>query len=292
MTARAGALVRVTVRRVRGGEDRLVSDRVVGEEPLEIRLEGPQGQSVLGVTLRTPSHDFELCAGLLLAEGLIRCADDLLGLRYCGRGEQRYNVVTARLRWGPPARTARSPLAGSACGVCGVQTISELASRLVSRPTAALAHTTTTIDPAVLVGLPHRLRQAQPLFARTGGLHAAALFTEAGECLVVREDIGRHNAVDQAIGWALLQDCLDRAAVLLVSGRIGMEIAQKAVVAGIPCLASISAPSSLAISMAQAFGLTVCGFLRGEGFNVYSGPERLRKPDAGVILAGGLPPGS
>ena len=250
-------------------------DALAAEEPLEIRVGWPgHPAEAVTVTMRTPGQDFELAAGFLHNEGILAAAPATI--RYCTEGEQRYNVVSVDLRapadLGPLRRATTTT---SACGVCGKASLDALADRGL-RPVPAGA----PVDAATLTALPDRLRQAQAIFARTGGLHAAALFDAAGELLAVREDIGRHNAVDKVVGWALLAGRLPlEDAVLLVSGRAGYEIAQKAVAAGIPVLAAVSAPSSLAVELAGTFGLTLVGFLRDDGFNVYAGAERIALVD-------------
>jgi FdhD protein len=262
---------RCEVLQVRAGRLSRRRDALAAEEPLEIRVGWPgRAAEAITTTMRTPGQDFELAAGFLYNEGVI--AAPPAAMRYCTDGEQLYNVVSVDLR--APVDLAfvrRSGTTTSACGVCGKASLDALAERGLQPPPA-----TERLDPAVLSALPERLRSAQAIFARTGGLHAAALFDVSGELLVLREDIGRHNAVDKVVGWALLGRRLPLGAtVLLVSGRAGYEIAQKAVAAGVPVLASVSAPSSLAVDLARRFGLTLVGFLRGDGFNVYAGAERL-----------------
>jgi FdhD protein len=247
-----------------------VEDYLAAEEPLEMRA----GQYSLGVTLRTPGDDQELVAGFLFSEGIIAKREDLVALRMPGDKDAEKNLVRVTLdpgvRLGEDS-AARRFSAGSACGVCGKASIAQLRRRGLRSPKAS-----SLFDPEMLCKLPPMLRETQAVFVRTGGLHAAALFTEAGELLVMREDIGRHNAVDKAIGWALLRGLLplsDR--VMLVSGRGGFEIVQKSIAAGIPLLASVSAPSSLAVQLAREMGLTLVGFLRGRRFVIYSGDERI-----------------
>jgi FdhD protein len=256
------------------GVARRVEDSLAGEEPLEMRV----GRRSLGVTLRTPGNDSELVAGFLFTEGIITRREQLVSLRARddsgGASLSRANLV--RVRLGRGARLGRQKLArrfsaGSACGVCGKASIAEVRRRGLHGPDPA-----SRFNPEVLCQWPEKLRGAQAIFSRTGGLHAAALFDARGELIVLREDIGRHNAVDKVIGWALVEDKvpLDNHA-LLVSGRGGFEIVQKALVAGIPLLASVSAPSSLAVQLARELGLTLVGFLRGRRFIIYAGEERL-----------------
>jgi FdhD protein len=262
------------------GEVRRREDRLATEEPLEVRLAWP-GVSPrrVGVTMRTPGHDFELAAGLLHAEGVL-VGGDIATVAYCTdrtlEPEQELNVVTVTLRRAPRRLPGPQPgtalAASSACGVCGTRSIAEV--RALTGVRAATADATPVAAP-VLRGLPDRLRPGQRVFAATGGLHAAALFDAAGEPLVVREDVGRHNAVDKAVGDRLLAGEPTRAAVLLVSGRAGFEIAQKAVAAGVGVLAAIGAPSSLAVRLAEEAGLCVVGFLSPRRFVVYSAPERV-----------------
>jgi FdhD protein len=252
------------------GKATRVEDCLAVEEPLEMRA----GRYSLGVTLRTPGNDEELVAGFLFTEGIISRREHLLALRLRGDTTLERNLVRVtldskvRLAAGSVARKFS---AGSACGVCGKASIAQLRRRGLRRP-----EVTTLFDPEVLCQLPQKLRAAQAVFGRTGGLHAAALFNARGELLVLREDIGRHNAVDKVIGWAFLEGRLPLGGyVLLVSGRGGFEIVQKALAAGIPLLASVSAPSSLAVQLARELGLTLVGFLRGQRFVIYSEEERI-----------------
>jgi FdhD protein len=252
------------------GKATRVEDYLAAEEPLEMRA----GQYSLGVTLRTPGDDEELVAGFLFTEGIISQREDLVALRLPGDTAPEQNLVRVTLdpsvRLAPDS-AARRFSAGSACGVCGKASIAQLRRRGLRRPEAALL-----FDPEMLCQLPPILRETQAVFVRTGGLHAAAIFGPTGELLVLREDIGRHNAVDKAIGWALLGGRVPLSDhILLVSGRGGFEIVQKAIAAGIPLLASVSAPSSLAVQLARELGLTLIGFLRGRRFVIYAGEERI-----------------
>jgi len=263
------ALTRVT--EWSDGELRRVDDFLAAEEPLEIHV----GRKTLGVALRTPGNDRELVAGLLFTEGLIKRIDQVLRIDCADSSEDgERNLAHVALRRGIKlARDIgkRSFSAGSACGACGKATIERLRTGGVRRPNAA-----ARFDAELLCALPDKLRAAQAVFGRTGGLHAAGIFDARGELLVLREDIGRHNAVDKVIGWALLAGRIPLSDhVLLVSGRGGFEIVQKALVAGIPLLASVSAPSSLAVQLARELGLTLVGFLRGRRFVIYAGEERL-----------------
>jgi FdhD protein len=252
------------------GKSTRVEDFLAAEEPLEMRA----GRYSLGITLRTPGNDEELVAGFLFSEGILSRREHLVSMRLPGNDDPERNLV--RVTLDPKVRLAQGSAArrfsaGSACGVCGKASIVELRRRGLRRPEAA-----TVFDPEMLCRLPEKLRAAQAVFGRTGGLHAAALFNSAGELLVVREDIGRHNAVDKVIGWAFLENRLPLGGhVLLVSGRGGFEIVQKAIAAGIPLLASVSAPSSLAVQLARELGLTLAGFLRGRRFVLYSEENRI-----------------
>ncbi|MET9020101.1 formate dehydrogenase accessory sulfurtransferase FdhD [Actinopolymorpha sp. NPDC004070] len=276
-TRRPGSTVRVRVREVDGGTVRGRSDVVATEEPLEIRVGWPGTlPRSLVVTMRTPGADFELAAGFLRSEGLLTDASDVVRIAYCTdptlRTEQRYNVVTVDLaRPLPEAPTARYGAATSACGVCGKESLDELELRGCA-PVAP----GPVLDSALLCALPNRLREAQNVFSRTGGLHAAGLFAADGTLLRAREDIGRHNAVDKVVGWAFLERRLPLTGhVLVTSGRAGYEICQKALAAGISFVAAVGAPSSLAVDLAERFGMTLVGFLRGERYVAYTHPERL-----------------
>jgi FdhD protein len=250
------------------------ADALATEEPLEIRAQGPgQDAERVAVTMRTPGGDFELAAGFLFTEGLAT-ADDVRRVAYCDDlddEDQRYNVVTVTL--GRPfdaTRLSRNFYATSSCGVCGKASLDDIAVRCdVVAPGFA-------VDADVLVSLPERLREAQRVFDRTGGLHAAGLFDGEGSVLSVREDVGRHNAVDKVIGEQLLAGRVPLAdRVLQVSGRASFEIVQKAAVAGIPVVSAVSAPSSLAVDAGDRLGVTVVGFVRDGRCNVYSHPGRI-----------------
>jgi FdhD protein len=251
-------------------------DTLAVEEPLEIRL----GDDPFTVTMRTPGHDVELALGFLVGEGVVRGPDDVLGAMHCpdaSRGPDggpTHNVVEVTLAAGtaPPPRTVVRRIT-SACGVCGTDSIDAVRAR-----SAVDVHADgATVDPAVVAALPDRLREGQRVFDRTGGLHAAGLFTAGGDLLAVREDVGRHNAVDKVVGWAFQRGMLPlRGHVLQVSGRASFELVQKAAAAGCPVLAAVSAPSSLAVDLAVDAGLTLVGFSRGASFNVYAHPHRVR----------------
>lgn len=246
-------------------------DYLAVEEPLEIRVCGRP----LTVTMRTPGHDRELAAGFLWTEGVIEEPDQIVSIETvedAARDAQKGNRIDVELRDGFPEidGEGRNFVAGSGCGVCGKASIDAVRARGL-RP----LQSDFTIDPEVLCALPDKLRAEQEVFGRTGGLHAAALFSASGELIALRDDIGRHNAVDKVVGWALLEGRLPLSEyVLMVSGRGGFEIVQKAIAAGVPVLASVSAPSSLAVQLARELGLTLVGFLRGRRFVVYAGEAR------------------
>jgi FdhD protein len=273
--ARAGTVTRTRLTAVDIGDGRRrTADALATEEPMEIRVDAPgMEQRAVAVTMRTPGNDFELAAGFLHTEGLIAATGDVSGIRYCDvpRAEQQYNVVTVALtRPFDAGLVQRNFYATSSCGVCGKASLDSIAVRCA--PVAegpALAE-------AVVVDLPDRLRGAQRVFDRTGGLHAAGLFDTAGTLLELREDVGRHNAVDKLVGHALLAGELPLSErVLMVSGRLSFEIVQKAAVAGIPIVCAVSAPSSLAVDAGRRFGMTLVGFLRGSRFNIYTHAERI-----------------
>jgi FdhD protein len=236
--------------------------------------------------MRTPGDDVDLAIGFLVTEGLIGEVADVVSARMCAGAEgataNTYNVVDVSLAAGvpaPDASVARTFYTTSSCGICGKASIDAV--RTTSRWSPA--EDPMTIDPAVLTTLPDRLRAQQKVFRRTGGLHAAALFDPDGNALCVREDVGRHNAVDKVVGWAAREDRLPlRGTILQVSGRASFELVQKAVMSGLPCLAAVSAPSSLAVELAAEAGLTLIGFLRGSSFNVYAGAGRVVRSGAGV----------
>jgi FdhD protein len=267
----------VTARRVQqvnGEGARERPDQLVTEEPMEVRVQGPdQPPEALAVTMRTPGADFELAVGLCRTEGVLADAADLAGVAYCleGEGDQHYNVVTVTLRHQVDLEPLRRRLvANASCGVCGKTTLEQIEADC---PPVAPGPRVTR---STILSLPDRLRAAQSVFDATGGLHAAARFDADGQLVAVREDVGRHNALDKLIGHALLDDDLPLAdEALLVSGRVSFEIVQKAAVAGVPVLCAVSAPSSLAVQAADRLGQTVVGFLRDTGFNVYSHPDRI-----------------
>ncbi len=260
-------------------------DSLVVEEPLEIRL----GEQPVAVTMRTPGHDIELVHGWLAGEGVISSSADVTTARYCagsvtddddGLAQNTYNVIEVALSPGvapPDLDIARSFYTTSSCGVCGKASIEAL----TVQARYDVASDPLVVAPEVLVALPDRLRAEQPTFEQTGGLHAAGLFTADGELLVVREDVGRHNAVDKVVGWAVLADRLPlTGTVLQVSGRASFELTQKAYLAGIPMLSAVSAPSSLAVQTAAEVGMTLAGFVRSGRFNLYTRPDRVLTQDA------------
>jgi len=261
---------RSTVSEWNDGKVRRLPDSLVGEEPLQIQL----GKRPLSVTMRTPGNDLELAAGFLFSEGIIRSAKDVANFRYGNGSGFDGNVVAVELKRHQPLnsmRIRRNFLANSSCGLCGKASIEACRLQGIKQPNPRFR-----LDPEILCSLPKTLRSVQVLFGRTGGLHAAALFEASGKLIAVREDVGRHNAVDKLIGWALLQGRIPLAdCALLASGRGGFEIIQKSLLAGVPLLASVSAASDLAVQLARACGLTLVGFLRGRRFVCYCGEERL-----------------
>ena len=255
---------------------------LVVEEPLEMRVAwvdvetGARRVEALAVTMRTPGHDFELVAGFLHGEGVVKGPEDLMELTYCkgSEGEQEYNTVEARLRPGVAfdlERMRRNVYATSSCGVCGKASLDA-----VDAAGCQVVPAGPGFEAALLPTLPDRLRKRQDAFDRTGGLHAAGLFGTTGDCLGVHEDVGRHNAVDKVLGDALMERRLPlHQAALVVSGRASFELVQKAVMAGVPALVAVGAPSTLAVDLARRFGQTLVGFARDGGFNVYTGEERI-----------------
>ncbi len=263
-----------------------VPDLLAIEEPLEIRLAFGGRVQNLAVTMRTPGHDVDLALGFLFTEGIIAGAQDVKAVEHvflpCSENKQNTIMVTLMEGVVPNLRQAeRNFYTTSSCGVCGkasieaIRTVSHFGSRKFS------ANEKEGIDPAFILGLPERLTREQEVFAETGGLHAAALFDMNGSLLLAREDVGRHNAVDKLIGAAMMEGRLPlRQSVLLLSGRASFELVQKAAMAGIPMIAAVGAPSSLAVSLAEEFGTTLIGFLRDNRFNIYSGAHRVNLPVA------------
>ncbi len=279
--ARPGPTTRAPAWEVLETATRRGEDTVATEEPMEIRLVWDGRRLPVAVTMRTPGADFELATGFLFNEGVVGSPEQLRAVTYCvdpGVGqEQRYNIVNVEVR-GVPAQDL-TPLERhfsmtSACGVCGKATLEGLQRRGLEPPPAG-----PMLEPEVVRCLPGKLRDAQRLFDATGGLHAAGLFTSSGDLLAVREDVGRHNAMDKVVGWAFMHGLLPlHGHVLVVSGRASFELVQKALAAGAGTLCAVSAPSSLAVELARQFGMTLIGFLRPGRFKIYSGAERLTLP--------------
>jgi FdhD protein len=269
------AVTSVRVRALRGARVVEQPDKLVTEEPMEIRVHGPgQEPRPLAVTMRTPGHDFELAVGFCRSEGILDDADDLVSVAYClaGEGEQEYNVVTVKLRR-PVDLTGheRAFVANASCGLCGKVTLDQ-----VEQECAPVAPGVPVVRRSVLGALPATVLDAQRVFDVTGGLHAAAWLTPDGELVALREDVGRHNALDKLIGHALLERALPFAdAVLFLSGRVSFEMVQKAARAGFPVIAAVSAPSSLAVDAAARFGQTLVGFVRDDTANVYTHSDRI-----------------
>src|SRR3712207_4561654 len=277
-SARRGSKAKVRARVVEGGSARVRSDSLATEEPMELRLVFGGAKQTVAVTMRTPGADFELAAGFLHGEGLVSSPDDIEKISYCVDAEvdaeQRYNIVNVELRGDDHdlRPLERHFYTTSACGVCGKESLEQLELRgcPVIPPGPEIAAET-------IYSLPEKLREAQGLFEATGGLHAAALFDAEGDLLALREDVGRHNATDKLIGWALLEGRLPLSEnVVMVSGRSSFEILQKCLTAGVPVVCAVSAPSSLAVVVARGFGMTLVGFLRGGRFNTYAGFDRIR----------------
>jgi FdhD protein len=276
---RRGSKTKTRVRVVEDGRVRVRPDALATEEPMEIRLLAGQTKQTVAVTMRTPGADFELAAGFLYGEGIIDSPDDVLKISYCVDSsldaEQQYNIVNVELRGGREfdlRPLERHFYTTSACGVCGKASLEQLELRGCHLMPAGPEVSVETIST-----LPEKLREEQGLFDATGGLHAAALFDKRGNLLALREDVGRHNATDKLVGWALLGGRLPLTDhMVMVSGRSSFEILQKCLTAGVPVVCAVSAPSSLAVDVAREFGMTLVGFLREGRFNVYAGYERIR----------------
>ncbi len=270
-----------TVWRVDGADVRRRRDLLATEEPLQIELQAGEARRTAAITMRTPGNDYDLAAGFLFAEGLIRHRHDVARMIYCVDGQasqQQYNFLSVRLRAGrlpEMAQLERYFFVNSACGVCGKTVLDDLAQRELP----SLSHPKDAAPlcaPDVLHSLPDGLRAAQRIFDETGGLHAAALFDLAGNLLALREDVGRHNALDKLIGWGLLKRQLPfHDKIIMVSGRASYELLHKCRVAGAPIFCAVSAPSSLAADLADRFGVTLVGFLRDGRFNIYTHPARI-----------------
>jgi FdhD protein len=258
-----------------GGPARRARDRLAVEEPLELRV----ANRPVGVTMRTPGNDVELAIGYCISERLVARPEDVATVRFCAPDgqAQEYNVLTVDLRPGVPVPDPsldRLAVTSSSCGVCGKASIEAVTVACIPVSGDGLA-----VPSAVLTAIPARVREAQKVFEQTGGLHAAAVCDAGGEVLCVREDVGRHNAVDKVIGWAATERRLPLAGmVLFVSGRCSFEVVQKAAVAGVPLIAAVSAPSSLAVELADQVGMTLVGFLRGDSMNIYTHPTRVSLP--------------
>ncbi len=281
--ARRGSKTKTRVRVVEDGRARVRPDVLATEEPMEIRLISGDKKQTVAVTMRTPGSDFELAAGFLYGEGIVSSRDDIKKISYCVDvdAEQQYNIVNVEL-WAGREYDLR-PLerhfyTSSACGVCGKESLEQLEIR-----GCTMIPPGPSVDADVITSLPEKLREQQGLFDSTGGLHAAALFDREGNLLALREDVGRHNATDKLVGWALLEGKLPLSEHLVqVSGRSSFEILQKCLTAGVPIVCAISAPSSLAVDVARQFGMTLVGFMRGSRFNVYAGFDRvLARKDRG-----------
>ncbi len=277
--ARRTSKTKARVRRVEDGRVRVRPDVLATEEPMEIRLISGGTRQTVAVTMRTPGSDFELAAGFLYGEGIVSSREDIKKISYCVDAdvdaEQQYNIVNVELQGGREydlRPLERHFYTTSACGVCGKASLEQL--ELRGCPVIGPG---PEVSAKTIYSLPEKLRAAQGLFEVTGGLHAAALFGAEGELVALREDVGRHNATDKLVGWALLEGRLPlREHIVMVSGRSSYEILQKCLAAGVPVVCAVSAPSSLAVDVAREFGMTLVGFLRGSKFNVYAGSERIQ----------------
>ena len=278
MDGRRGGQTRAQVLKVASGVGQIRADLLATEEPLEIRITAQGETSPVAVTMRTPGSDFELAVGFLFSEGILTSLADLERVAYCvdraAGQEQQYNIVTVVMRGGrsfDPALLDRNIGMTSACGICGKERLDQIERRGLGALGDGF-----TVDHSGVSSLPATLRDAQGLFSKTGGLHAAGLFSNTGELIALQEDVGRHNAVDKVIGWALLEGKLPLSdGLIMVSGRTSYEITQKCVAAGIPVGCAVSAPSSLAVEVARRFNQTLIGFLRDDHFNIYHGASRI-----------------
>src|ERR687898_484384 len=280
---RRASKTKTRVRVVESGKMRVRPDTLATEEPMEIRLLSGEARQTVAVTMRTPGADFELAAGFLYGEGIVSSPEEVKKISYCVDpdvdAEQQYNIVNVELRGDRDyylKPLERHFYTTSACGVCGKASLEQLELRGCPAipPGPEVAAET-------IYSLPEKLRAAQGLFEATGGLHAAALFDAGGELVALREDVGRHNATDKLIGWALLEGRIPLGDhIVMVSGRSSYEIMQKCLTAGVPIVCAVSAPSSLAVDVAREFGMTLVGFLRGSKFNVYAGSERIQPEPA------------
>ncbi len=276
--ARRSSKTKTRVRVVEDGKMRVRPDTLATEEPMEIRLITGGERQTVAVTMRTPGADFELAAGFLYGEGIVKSSEDIAKISYCVDSDldaaQQYNIVNVELRAGREydlRPLERHFYTSSACGVCGKASLEQLELR-----GCPVVPPGPEVSAETVYSLPEKLREAQGLFDATGGLHAAALFDAGGNLIALREDVGRHNATDKLVGWALLENKLPLAGhMVMVSGRSSFEILQKCLTAGVPFVCAISAPSSLAVDVAREFGMTLVGFLRDRRFNVYAGRERV-----------------
>lgn len=279
------SIAEVPVHKVNGARSfPLTTDALAVEEPLEIRLgyeaEGERRQQSISITMRTPGHDFDLAAGFLFTEGIVQRAEQIASIQHCGGQANVVRVELAADLQLDLTRLQRHFYTSSSCGVCGKTSIEALQANACP----VLPKSEWQMDANLIHGLPAALRAAQPIFDSTGGLHAAGLFQTTGELVVLREDVGRHNAVDKLIGAQFLTGNLPlHKNLLLVSGRASFELVQKALMAGIPILAAVGAPSSLAVTLAAEFGMTLLGFVRDEKFNIYCGTERVKVVQAGSL---------
>ena len=291
MTRKTGQLgvsvTSVLVRRVDGGQESAALDQVAVEEPLEISVlyshNGSKRSRAIAVTMRTPGHDDELAAGFLLSEGVLHARKQIESVRVLGSDAAASNQIQVELANSvefEEERFTRHFYMSSSCGICGKASIENIE----TLGSFAIDPSKPILNASLIAGFPERLRQAQEIFAATGGLHAAALFSMDGTFVALREDVGRHNAVDKVLGNLLLQGAIPATnSILVLSGRLSFELVQKAVVAGIPVILAIGAPSSLAIELGKRFQLTLVGFLRGKKFNVYSGEQRLTRLRTGPL---------
>jgi FdhD protein len=276
---RRGSKTKARVRVVEDGRTRVRPDVLATEEPMEIRLISGDAKQTVAVTMRTPGADFELAAGFLYGEGILSSPEDIKKISYCVDpdldAEQQYNIVNVELKGDRDydlKPLERHFYTTSACGVCGKASLEQLELRGCS-----VIPPGPEISSETIYALPEKLREAQGLFEATGGLHAAALFDAEGNLVAVKEDVGRHNATDKLVGWALLEGRLPLSDhIVMVSGRSSFEILQKCLAAGVPVVCAISAPSSLAVDVARQFNMTLIGFLRGNRFNLYAGFDRIR----------------
>ncbi len=268
---------------IENGQPQRKKDVLAAEEPLEILLRAGYEQRTIAITMRTPGNDYELAAGFLYNEGIIHTKTEVANMTYCVDGnQQEYNSLRIQLEADTlPVlnQLERHFFTNSACGVCGSTMLDDISQRNLPPIPAGSGAT-----PALITSLPDKLRQSQDIFETTGGLHAAALFDLNGNLLAVREDVGRHNALDKLIGWGLLNDQLPfHDKIVLVSGRASYELLQKSFVAGVPIFCAVSAPSTLAVEVAERFGITLIGFLRGERFNIYTGTERIKIMEPSLV---------